>query len=152
MKLKVSPTKRPALTKRRANSEDWDVPCPDKMGANLSSGRPPLPPKETGSTPATAKKKKPSLITHSDDDRKRRVNALIAKNEATPGFFIEAFQTSKDRPNDRWFMQVTSAAITNKILTGIWCKANCLTLESSVEDTLHLGSVKDYGENAMFLM
>jgi hypothetical protein len=125
------------------------------MGANLSSSRsssrPPLPPKETGSTPATAKKKKLSLITHSDDGSICRVNALIAKNEATPGFFIEAFP-SKKCPNDRWFMQVTSATITNQTLTGIWCKANCLTLESSVEDTIHLGSVKDYGENTMFFM
>ena len=151
MKLKVSPNKRPALTKRRASSADWDVRCPDKMGANLSGGRPPLPPKETGSTPATSKKKKPSLITHSDDDRIRRVNALIAKNEATPGFFIEAIP-SKDCPNDRWFMQVTSATITNQTLTGIWCHTNSLTLETSVEDTIHLGAVKDYGENTMFFM
>ncbi len=90
-------------------------------------------------------------MTHSDDDSICRVNALVAKNEATPGFFIEAFP-SEDCPNDRWFMQVTSATITNKMLTGIWCKANCLTLETSVEDTIHLGSVKDYGENDMFLM
>jgi hypothetical protein len=49
-------------------------------------------------------------------------------------------------------MQVTSATTTNKKLTGMWCESNSFTMESSVEDTLHLGAVKDYGENAMFLM
>ncbi len=150
MKLKISPTKLPTVTQRRAKSADFEVPCPDRRGDDLSGGqkRPPLPSNET---PATSKKKKPSLITHSDEDSIRRVNALIAKNEATPGFFIQAFP-SKDRPNDRWFMQVTSATITNQTLSGIWCKTNSLTLEDSAVDTLHLGAVKDYGEKAMFLM
>ena len=100
VKLKVSPTKRPHFTKRRADSADWDTPCtcPTKVSSSLSekSGKPPLPPsKRDGGTstasPATVKKPKKSLITHNDADRVRRVNALylITKNEATPGYFLE---------------------------------------------------------------
>lgn len=157
MKLKVSPTKRPTLVKRRAHTEDWDQRCPDRVGADLS-GRPPLPliskePATATRTPQTAKKltKKLHLRVHSDADRCRRVANLIDNNTATPGFFAEAFPP-EDRPNDRWFLQITSATITDKTLTGMWCKTDSLTLESSVLDTLHLGSVKDYGDDAMFLM
>lgn len=97
VKLKVSPTKRPQLTKRRADSADWDNPCPTRVGSSLSgtSGKPPLPPpsKRANSTdsPATAKKPKKYLTTHNDADRVFRVNSLIAKNEATPGFFWKWF-------------------------------------------------------------
>ncbi len=96
VKLKVSPTKRPQSTKRRAESADWDTPCPTKVSSSLSgrSGKPPLPPSKRGAgnstaSPATVKKPKKSWITHNDADRVRRVNALIAKNEVTPGFFLE---------------------------------------------------------------
>jgi hypothetical protein len=58
----------------------------------------------------------------------RRVSTLIQKNEATPGLFVEVFPEPKDvtHPDDRWFMQVTSATITgpgdNSVLRGKWCK------------------------------
>jgi hypothetical protein len=67
VKLKVSLTKRPTLTKRRADSADWDKPCPTTVGSCLSgkSGKPPLPLRRSKrggcnsqDSPDTARKKK----------------------------------------------------------------------------------------------
>lgn len=60
------------------------------------------------------------LITHSEDDRVRRVTALIHENKATPGLFVEVFPEADEvaHPDDRWFMQVTSPTITGTVLTG----------------------------------
>ncbi len=157
VKLKVSPTKRPQLTKRRAQSEDWEKPCPTRMGSSLSgtSGKPPLPPsKRTNSTdsPATAKKPKKSLITHNDADRVRRVNALIAKNEATPGFFLEVIpdRLQTQTADERWFMQVTERKITDGHVIGTWCHANCL-ISAGTDQRLLLSNVKDYGPSSTFM-
>ena len=157
VKLKVSPTKRPQLTKRRAQSEDWEKPCPTRMGSSLSgpSGKPPLPPsKRTNSTdsPATAKKPKKSLSTHNDADRVRRVNALIAKNEATPGFFLEVIPDEKqiETADERWFMQVTERKITDGHVIGTWCQANCL-ISAGTDQRLLLSNVKDYGPSSTFM-
>jgi hypothetical protein len=154
VKAKESPTKRPKYTQRRADSKDC---CPDKVG------KAPLHPKrrDTSSleSPSTVKKRKPSLITHAHNDRVRRVSALIVKNEATPGLFVEVFPKEEDvsHPDDRWFMQVTSSTITgtgdNSALRGKWCKTNCLILEGGAKEcSLRLSHVKDYGDKSHFMM
>jgi hypothetical protein len=164
VKAKVSPTKRPKYTQRRADSDDWDVPCPDRVGTSLKGGgKPPLHPKRSDTSslesPSTAKKRKPSLVTHPDNDRVRRVSALIQKKEATPGLFVEVFPEEKDvaHPDDRWFMQVTSSTITgtgdNSVLRGKRCKTNCLILEAGAKEcSMRLSHVKDYGDKSIFTM
>ncbi len=161
MKAKVSPAKRPKYTQRRADSGDR---CPDKARASLKGGgKPPLHPKrpDTSSleSPSTVKKRKPSLITHAYNDRVRRVSALIQKNEATPGLFVEVFPKEEDvaHPDDRWFMEVTSCTITgsgdNSVLRGKWCKTNSLVVEGGAEESsLRLSHVKDYGHKSIFTM
>ena len=159
VKLKVSPTKRPQLTKRRADSADWDTPCPTKVSSSLSgrSGKPPLPPSKRGAgnstaSPATVKKPKKSLITHNDADRVRRVNALIAKNEATPGFFLEVVpdESEIETADERWFMQVTKRKISDGHVVGTWCQANSL-ISAGTEQRLLLSNVKDYGPSSTFM-
>jgi hypothetical protein len=159
VKTKVSPTKRPVFASRRSETEDFDSICPDKVD---TSAKPPLPPKRSGSpgtfmTPDTAKKRKPSLLTHPENDRVRRVSALIQKNEATPGLFVEVFPATQDvtHPDDRWFMQVTSATITgtgkNSVLRGKWCKTNCLIVQGGAQEcSMRLSHVKDYGDRSIF--
>ena len=157
--LKVSPTKRPKLTGRRAASEDWEKSCPTRVGSSLSgtSGKPPLPPsKRAGAnsqaSPTTVKKPKKSLITHNDADRVRRVNALIAKNEATPGFFLEVIpdEEQTQTADERWFMQVTERKITDGHVLGTWCQANSL-ISAGTEQHILLSNVKDYGPSSTFM-
>ena len=161
VKTKVSPTKRPVLANRRSSSEDFDSLCPDKADTSAKlpqpakrsgSGKPPLP-------SSTVKKQKPSLIAHAYNDRVRRVSALIEKNEATVGLFVEVFPKEEDveHPEDRWFMQVTSSTITgtgqNSALRGKWCKTNSLILDGGAKDcSMRLSHVKDYGDKSMFTM
>ena len=137
---------------------DWDNPCPTRVGSSLSgtSGKPPLPPpsKRANSTdsPATAKKPKKSLTTHNDADRVRRVNALIAKNEATPGFFLEVIpdRLQTQTADERWFMQVTERKITDGHVLGTWCQANSL-ISAGTEQRILLSNVKDYGLSSTFM-
>ena len=159
VKLKVSPTKRPQLTKRRAQSEDWEKPCPTRVGSSLSgtSGKPPLPPSKrcggnSTASPTTVKKPKKSLITHNDADRVFRVNALIANNEATPGFFLEVIpdEEQTQTADERWFMQVTERKITDGHVLGTWCQANSL-ISAGTEQRIRLSNVKDYGPSSTFM-
>ena len=161
MKAKVSPAKRPKYTQRKADSEDR---CPDKARASLKvGGQPPSLPKRPDTSflesPSTVKKRKPSLITHAYNDRVRRVSALIEKNEATVGLFVEVFpkEDEVEHPEDRWFMQVTSSTITgtgdNSVLRGKWCKTNSLILVGSAKEcSMRLSHVKDYGDKSIFTM
>jgi hypothetical protein len=156
VKAKESPTKRPKYTQRRADSEDC---CPDKVGASLKGGGKKRRDTSSLESPSTAKKRKPSLITHAHNDRVRRVSALIVKNEATPGLFVEVFPKEEDvaHPDDRWFMQVTSSTITgtgdNSTLRGKWCKTNCLILEGGAKEcSMRLSHVKDYGDKSIFMI
>ena len=159
VKLKVSPTKRPKLTSRRAESADWDTRCPTRVGSALSgtSGKPPLPPSKrcggnSTASPATVKKPKKSLITHNDADRVFRVNALIAKNEATPGFVLEVIPDEKQTQtaDERWFMRVTERNITDGQVCGTWCQANSL-ISAGTDQRLLLSNVKDYGPSSTFM-
>ena len=52
------------------------------------------------------------LLSHTDEDRIRRANALIEAGEATAGYFVEVFTSIEER----WFMQVTGTEITNQNL------------------------------------
>ena len=87
---------------------------------------------------------------HSDADRIARVNALVANNIATAGYFIEIFP-EECNVQDRWFMEVTTTKIVNGKLRGIWCKANSLTAESKTVQGCALGHVKDYGDRSTFI-
>ena len=61
-------------------------------------------------SPITAKKRKLHLIAHSDGGGARRVDALVCKTAATPGWFAEAFAMvhvgRRQHADDRWFVQV----------------------------------------------
>ncbi len=153
--MKTSPNKHPVLTKRRAQSADFDVRCPDK--GDDCGKRPPK--SKSGPlapvTPITASKKsRPSLITHTKDDCLDRVEALIAKNEATPGFFAEVvtdLSLVQDK-DERWFMQVKKSKIENGFLRAVWCKTNSLTLVAGGKECpVHVHSIKDYGDQSNFI-
>ena len=145
VKAKVSPVKHPVLTKPREKSEDFDAACPDRGDASKKRTRANSPPK--------AAKKTSLLKSHSDNDRIARVNALVATNKATVGFFAEAFPDPAHvkHPDERWFMQVTRAKITDTALQGKWCLVNSLDLSDDPECTLLLNLVKDYAERSVFV-
>ena len=151
VKTKVSPTKRPKLTNRRTASEDFDSLCPDKAD---TSAKPPLPAKRSATTtPKTAKKPRPAMITHTEANRIQRVTDLVNAKKATPGFFIEVFPFEKDvqHANERWFFEVTKSEIVNNSVRGTWCNADSLTIEKKAEETLHLRNAKDYGPRSHFM-
>ena len=145
VKAKVSPVKHPVLTKKREKSEDFEAACPDRGDASKKRTRADCPPK--------AAKKTSLLKSHSDNDRIARVNALVATNKATVGFFAEAFpdRAHVKHPDERWFMQVTRAKITDTALRGKWCLVNSLDLSDDPECTLLLNLVKDYAERSVFV-
>ena len=145
VKAKVSPVKHPVLTKPREKSEDFEAACPDRGDASKKRTRADCPPK--------AAKKTSLLKSHSDNDRIARVNALVATNKATVGFFAEAFpdRAHVKNPDERWFMQVTRAKITDTALRGKWCLVNSLDLSDDPECTLLLNLVKDYAERSVFV-
>ena len=153
---KVSPTKRPTLTRRRFQSEDWDTRCPDQISTPSLGGKPPpakrRDPDILSSTANTVAKKPRTIVLkeHSDADRIARVNALVVNNIATAGYFIEIFP-EECNVQDRWFMEVTTSKIVNGKLRGIWCKANSLTAESKTVQSCALGHVKDYGDRSTFI-
>ena len=91
-------------------------------------------------------------ITHNDADRVFRVNALIAKNEATPGFFLEVIpdEEQTQTADERWFMQVTERKITDGHVLGTWCQANSL-ISAGTEQRIRLSNVKDYGPPSTFM-
>ena len=93
------------------------------------------------------------LKSHTDNDRVSRVNALIANNKATVGFFAEAFPDPAEvkHPDERWFMQVTRTKITDNALQGKLCLVNSLDLSDDPECTLQLNLVKDYAERSVFV-
>ena len=76
------------------------------------------------------------------------MNALVAENKATAGFFIEAFTEPPE--TERWFMEVTQSKIINGKVRGTWCKENSLTPESKTVQDVLLEHVKDYGERSIF--
>ena len=145
VKAKVSPVKHPVLTKPREKSEDFEAACPDRGDASKKRTRADCPPK--------AAKKTSLLKSHTDNVRIARVNALVATNKATVGFFAEAFpdRAHVKHPDERWFMQVTRAKITDTALRGKWCLVNSLDLSDDPECTLLLNLVKDYAERSVFV-
>ncbi len=146
VKAKVSPVKHPVLTKQREKSEDFEAACPDRGDASKKRIR--AEPAEA--TKATKKPFtcQPILKVHADADRIARVNALVAENKATAGFFIEAFTEPPE--TERWFMEVTQSKIVNGKVRGTWCEANSLTPESKTVQDVLLEHVKDYGERSIF--
>ena len=75
------------------------------------------------------------------------------KQNATPGFLIEAFPFEDDvqHANERWFFEVTKSEIVNNSVRGTWCNADSLTIAKKAEETLHLGNAKDYGPRSHFM-
>lgn len=146
VKTKVSPVKHPVFTKQREKSTDFEVACPDRGDASRKRVRAvPAEATKAAKKPVTCQ---PILKVHTDADRISRVNALVAKNQATAGFFIEAF--TKKPETERWFMEVTESKIINGKVRGTWCEANSLTPESKTVQEVLLGHVKDYGERSVF--
>ncbi len=98
--------------------------------------------------PALIQQRRGMLLSHTDEDRIRRVNALIDAGEATAGYFVEVFTSIEER----WFMQVTGTEITNQNLRARYCKANSLNRDPTQQESdCPLGNVKDYGDRGIFI-
>jgi len=152
VKTKVSPVKHPVFTRPRERSEDFDEKCPDRGDTGRAgASRKRVHPEPAEATKAAKKTVtvQPILNVHSDADRIARVNALVAKNQATAGFFIEVFTEVTEA--DRWFMEVTQSKIINGKVRGTWCTANSLTAENKTVQDVPLGHVKDYGDRFTFI-
>ncbi len=81
------------------------------------------------------------------------MNALIAKNVATVDFFVEMFPDPKpvEHPDERWFMKVTNAKISNGEVQAKWCQADSLTVTETAECRVPIASFKDYAERSKFV-
>ncbi len=148
IKQKVSPVKHPVFARRREATEDFDKRCPERA-EDASKKRIRAEPAPQSSV----SKKLCVLKKHSDADRIGRVNALIAKNVATVGFFVEMFPDPDivEHPDERWFMQVTNAKISNGEVRAKWCQADSLTVTETAECRVQMATFKDYAERSKFV-
>ena len=56
-----------------------------------------------------------------------------------------------EHPDERWFMKVTNAKISNGEVRAKWCQADSLAVTETAECRVPMASFKDYAERSKFV-